>query len=113
MADHLLLRTGDSLLLRQGGYLLLRSGAVPSTGPHDPLIHIHQAPGLPCVACGDADTELTDFVLDPGYWNSINRRCAPSVIISPLFTITGREDRRTSALLGERIPNPRYYSDGR
>ena len=106
MADHLLLRTGDDLLLRQGGFLLLRGAVILPGTPHDPLIHIHRNPGEPCVACGDADTEITDFVLDPGYWNTINRRCEPTVIISPDFVITGRRDIRTSALLGERLPFP-------
>lgn len=80
---------------------------------HDPLIHIHATPGAPCVACGDADTSDTDFVLDTGYWNTLNRRCSPSTIVSPAYEVTGREDPRTSALLGERRPSSKKVSDRR
>lgn len=68
----------------------------------DRLIHIHAADSAPCVACDVADTDDTDFTTDPGYWNTLNRRCRPSTIISPSFEITGRADPRTSALKGER-----------
>lgn len=79
----------------------------------DRLIHIQQNPGEACIACGDADTDDTDFTDDPGYWNSLNRRCSPSTIISPAYEITGRQEPRTSALKGERHPNRKRVPDRR
>lgn len=79
----------------------------------DRLIHIHAAPGEVCIACGDADTSDTDFVTDTGYWNTLNRRCSPSTIIRPDYTISGRQEPRTSALKGERFPDPKKVRDQR
>lgn len=75
--------------------------------PRDPLLHIHQSPGEPCIACGDADTADTDFITDPGKWNAELRTCSPNTRIRPDYTISGRADPRTSALKGERYGDPK------
>lgn len=79
----------------------------------DRLLHIHDNDGDPCVACGDADTDDTDFVTDPTYWNTLNRRCSPSTIVAIDYSITGRQEPRTSALKGERRPPRKKVSDPR
>lgn len=81
--------------------------------PRDPLLHIHQSAGLPCIACGDADTADTDFLTDPGRWNSETRVCSPSVRLRPDYSISNRDDPRTSALKGERFPDPSKVRDVR
>lgn len=85
--------------------------------PKDLLIHIHSAPGSPCVACGDSDTEDTDFILgDYGYWNSLNRRCEPATIVGLVdgaLAVIPRDDIRTCALLGERTPPRKKVPDPR
>jgi hypothetical protein len=112
-----LLRNGvDNLLLRDGtSNLLLRSIDIIADGPiYSRLLHIHAAPGQPCIADGALDDGATNlFVLNPGYWNTLNRRCSPQVIISPQFAVTNRQDIRTSALLGERRPSRRKVNDRR
>jgi hypothetical protein len=81
--------------------------------PRDPLIHIHQNPGEPCIACGDADTSDTDFMTNVGQWNSELRTCSPNTRLRPDFSISGRDDPRTSALKGERHPDYRKVRDPR
>lgn len=81
--------------------------------PRDPLLHIHALAGQPCIACGDADTADTDFLTDPGQWNSEARTCSPSTRIRPDYSISGRDDPRTSALKGERMPDPKKVRDPR
>lgn len=79
----------------------------------DRLLHIHRLDGDPCIACGDADTDDTDFLTDPGAWNSEARTCSPSTRIRPDYTISGRDDPRTSAIKGERRQNKRRDPDTR
>lgn len=81
--------------------------------PHDRLLHIHAAPGDPCIACGDADTADNDFVTDVGEWNCEARNCSPSTRLRPDYSISGRADPRTSALKGERPQNKRRDPDNR
>lgn len=81
--------------------------------PRDPLLHIHAAPGEPCIACGDADTSDTDFLTNPGDWNQQARTCSPTTRIRPDYTISGRDDPRTSALKSERMPDPKKVRDPR
>lgn len=71
----------------------------------DPLLHIHSAGGIACAACGDADDGTRIFITDVGKWNSELRNCSPSTIIRPNYSISGRDDQRTSALKGERMPD--------
>lgn len=70
--------------------------------PRDRLLHIHQQDGDVCIACGDADTADNDFVTDVAVWNTEKRNCSPSTRLRLNYTISGREDPRTSALKGER-----------
>lgn len=79
----------------------------------DRLIHLHAAPGEPCLACGDADTDDTDFLLSAEEWNCEARTCSPSKRFSPGFELTNRADPRTSALKGERFPDPKRIKDQR
>jgi hypothetical protein len=79
----------------------------------DRKIHIHQSDGEPCIACGDADTAETFFMTSVGDWNSEARSCSPSTRLRPDYSISGRDDPRTSALKGERMPDRRKYKDHR
>lgn len=68
------------------------------------IIHIHQLDGEPCIVCGDADDGTSKFTDDPEYWNTLNSTCSPTTRLRPDYTVSGREDPRTSALKGERKP---------
>jgi len=75
----------------------------------DRRIHIHELPGEPCIACADLDPEdgTVFFMTDFSDWNQEARSCAPSMRLRPDYSISGRADPRTSALKGERYPDPR------
>lgn len=77
----------------------------------DPLLHIHSAPGVVCAACGDADDGTRVFLTDAGKWNGELRTCSPSTVIRPNYSISGRDDPRTSALKGERFPDIKKVPD--
>ena len=77
----------------------------------DRRVHIHLNPGEPCIACGDEDTEETNFMLSFADWNQEARSCRPQMRLRPDYSISGRRDPRTSALKGERMPDRRNYSE--
>lgn len=76
-------------------------------------IHIHSAPGGVCSACGDADDNTRAFITDVGAWNRTNDKCSPGTMLRPDYSISGRADPDTSALLDERFPNPKKTDDRR
>lgn len=79
----------------------------------DRLLHIHATAEAVCIACGDAPSAENHFLTDPGQWNREKRVCSPSVRISPLYEVTGREDPRTSAIKEERLPDRKKVRDRR
>lgn len=79
----------------------------------DLLLHIHSAPGLVCIACGDEDTGTRIFTTDVGAWNRELRSCSPTVRLRQDYSISDRDDPRTSALKDERFADPRKVRDKR
>jgi hypothetical protein len=72
-------------------------------------IHVHSSFGLPCAACGTADDGVHAFVINVGYWNTLNTKCTPKML-RPDYIDSHRDDPKTSALLGDRLPNPTKVS---
>lgn len=79
----------------------------------DPLLHIHASAGQVCIACGDSDDGTRIFTTDIGQWNSELRTCSPTMRLRQDYSISGRDDPRTSALKGERFPDWRKTRDTR
>lgn len=77
------------------------------------LLHIHAQEGDPCVACGDLDDGSNLFLTNVGDWNREQRSCSPSTIVRPDYSLSGRDDPRTSALKDERMPDPTKVRDPR
>lgn len=79
----------------------------------DTLLHIHSAPGLVCAACGDEDTGTRIFTTNVGAWNRELHSCSPTLRLRQDYSISDRDDPRTSALKDERFPDWRKVRDPR